>query len=185
MKLGQTPIERRERRPISLRGFAIREDGSTCEVLMLDLSYEGCGIESPAEFRVGEKLKLAVLGRGEIESEVCWCEDGKAGLVFDCEQPDPKQHWPRRCERTSLTATVSLRRLGKINYKVNVFDISCDGCKVELVDVPRLEEHVLVKFDGLESLESEVCWIAGTCAGLRFERPIHPAVFDLLLERLQ
>ena len=36
----------------------------------------------------------------------------------------------------------------------------------------------------LEALDSEVCWMEGFTAGLRFEKSIHPAVFDLLLERL-
>ena len=183
-KLGHSPIERRERRPVSLRGFVMREDGSSAEALMLDLSYEGCGIETPEELRPGEAVKFSVLRRGAIEAHVRWCAGGKAGLVFDAEQPEGTEHQPRQAERMSSTAEVSLRRLGKLNYRVQVFDVSSNGCKVELVDKPRLDEHVLVKFDGLESLEAEVCWIDGTTAGLRFEKPIHPAVFDLLLQRL-
>ncbi|HEY6048491.1 MAG TPA: PilZ domain-containing protein [Sphingomicrobium sp.] len=183
-KLGQSPVERRERRPVTMRGFVMREDGTTAEALMLDLSYEGCGIETPEELQPGEAVKLSVLRRGAIEAHVRWCAGGKAGLVFDPEESESAEHKPRQAERLSLTAEVSLRRLGKLNYRVQVFDISSQGCKVELVDKPRLEEHVLVKFEGLESLEAEVCWIEGTSAGLRFEKPIHPAVFDLLLQRL-
>lgn len=185
-QLGQDPIERRERRPVSMRAFGVRADGATIEVLILDLSYEGCGIETPVELESGESLKLSVLRLGVIEARVRWCQDGKAGLVFDAvETPPENEHWPRRFDRASLTAEVSLRRLGKLNYRVRVFDISPEGCKVELVDKPRLEEHVLVKFEGLEALESEVCWLEGMTAGLRFEKPIHPAVFALLLERLK
>jgi len=183
-QLGQAPVDRRERRPVSLRGFALREDGSTIEILLLDLSYEGCGIETALDLAPGESLKLSVLRRGAIEAKVRWCKDGKAGLVFEAEEPEPKQHWPRRFERTVLTAEVSMRRLGKHTFRVQVFDVSPDGCKLELVDKPRVDEHVLVKFDALEALEAEVCWIEGNHAGLRFEKCIHPAVFDLLLERL-
>jgi hypothetical protein len=183
-QLGQTPVERRERRPVSLHGFALRDDGSTTEILLLDLSYEGCGIETPLDLAPGETLKLSVLNRGAIEARVRWCKDGKAGLVFESEEPAPKQHWPRRFERTTLTAEVSMRRLGKHTFKVQVFDASPDGCKLELVDKPRIDEHVLVKFDGLEALEAEVCWIDGNQAGMRFEKTIHPAVFGLLLDRL-
>jgi len=43
---------------------------------------------------------------------------------------------------------------------------------------------VLVKFDGIEAMDAEVCWLEGFTAGLRFVRPMHPAVFDLLVERL-
>jgi hypothetical protein len=183
-KLGESPVERRERRPVSMHGFAMREDGSSVEVLLLDLSYEGCGIETPVEFECGEVLRLSVLRRGAIEARVRWSKNGKAGLVFGEDPTSKRQQSERSAERKSLVAEVSMRRLGKLNYRVQVFDVSPRGCKVELVDRPRLGEHVLVKFDGLEGLEAEVCWIEGPCAGLRFEKVIHPAVFDLLVTRL-
>lgn len=183
-QLGQTAIERRERRPVSLVGLAVREDQSVVEVILLDLSYDGCGIETPIPFEAGELLRLSVLRRGVIVARVRWCDKGKAGLVFEAEEPDPKRYWPRRSDRVQLTAEVSMRRLGKTGFRVKVFDLSPDGCKLELIDTPRIDEHVLVKFDGLEALESEVCWVAEQCAGLRFEKPIHPAVFELLLGRI-
>jgi PilZ domain len=185
MKLGSEPIERRERRHVSLRAYVVRGDGTSSEVLVLDLSYEGCGIEIPVALRAGEQVKLSVLRRGAIDATVRWCRNGKAGLVFAPEKPTHKQHWPRRNQRVVLSADVSLRRLGQNNYRVTVTDISPDGCKVALVERPRAEEHVLIKFEGLEVLEAEVCWVEGFNAGLRFEKPIHPAVFDLLLNRLK
>ena len=181
--LGEDQLQRRERRPVSLRGFLVREDQSTVEILLLDLSYEGCGVETPIELSVGEAVKLSVMRRGGIDAHVRWYREGRAGLVFDAHESEKVEH-PRGTDRTKLTAEVSLRRLGKLNYRVTVYDISPTGCKVELVDKPRLAEHVLIKFVGLEALEAEVCWIDGPTAGLRFERPIHPAVFDLLLTRL-
>ena len=33
-------------------------------------------------------------------------------------------------------------------------------------------------------LEANVCWVDGFTAGLSFEKPMHPAVFELLVERL-
>ena len=78
-----------------------------------------------------------------------------------------------------------MRRLGKLNYRVHVFDLSPDGCKVELIDRPQIEEKVMIKFHGLEVLEAETCWVEGVTAGLKFVRAIHPAVFDLLVARLQ
>lgn len=43
----------------------------------------------------------------------------------------------------------------------------------------------MIKFEGIETVQAEVCWIDGFIVGLRFERPFHPAVFDLLLARLR
>ncbi len=80
---------------------------------------------------------------------------------------------------------MSLRRLGQNNYRVRVNDLSPEGCKVDLVERPRVGEHMLIKFDGLEALDAEVCWVDGFVAGLRFQKPIHGSVFDILLERLK
>ena len=184
MKIDAMPVERSERRQVSLHALAIRQDGSTADILLLDLSYEGCGIETPVEFQAGEAIKLSVLHRGVIDARVRWCEKGRAGLTFEPEKDAPREQQPRQNERISITADVSLRRLGQNSYRVKVNDLSPDGCKVDLVERPRIKEHMLVKFEGLEVLDAEVCWIDGYVAGLRFERPMHPAVFDLLLQRL-
>jgi len=167
-----------------MRGHAALEDGTTTEILLLDLSYEGCGVEIPVELKAGQSIILSVLGRGAIKADVRWYAAGKAGLVFQVDEPAAKQHRPRTNERIPLTAEVSIRRLGKANYRVAVFDLSLDGCKVEFVERLRIEEHVLIKFDGLEILEAEVCWTEGYRGGLRFEKAIHPAVFDMLIARL-
>jgi hypothetical protein len=179
------PVDRSERRSVRMRGYALRGDGSTHQIYVLDLSYEGCGIETPAEFAIGEALKLSVLQRGAIDAEVRWYADGKAGLAFTPPAAEAKKHWPRRSQRVSLAADVTLRRLGHANFRVTVGDASPEGCKVQLVERPSDGERVIVKFDGLEALEAEVCWVDGFTAGLRYSRQMHPAVFDLLVERLR
>lgn len=90
----------------------------------------------------------------------------------------------RRSERRSLDAIVSLRRPGQLHYRVRVHDASLHGCRVEFVERPTVDEKLWVKFDGLQPLEGEVCWVQGFIAGVNFVQPIHPAVFELLLQRL-
>lgn len=67
---------------------------------------------------------------------------------------------------------------------VNVYDISPQGCRIEFVERPRLDEVVWVKFEGLDAIESTVCWLKGAEAGVEFVRAIYPAVFDSLVRRL-
>ena len=67
---------------------------------------------------------------------------------------------------------------------MRIFDLSPDGAKIEVVERPRVGEQMMVKFDGLEVLQSEVWWVDGFIVGLKFERPLHRAVFDLLLARM-
>lgn len=181
---GNVPPDRSERRCVRMRGYAIRGDGTTHEVYVLDLSYEGCGVETPVAFEPSETIKLSVLQRGAIDAVVRWCRGGKAGLAFLPEKVTAKEHRPRNSERIALSAEVSMRRLGHANFRVSVFDASPEGCKLDLVERPSDGERVLVKFDGLESLEAEICWVDGFTAGLKFIKPMHPAVFDLLVERL-
>ena len=91
-----------------------------------------------------------------------------------------------RCaQRVFLHGEVVLRRAGYNAYRVHIYDVSPQGCKVEFVLRPELEETVWVKFQGLEALEATVRWTRARHAGLKFSRPIHPAVFDLLLRRLK
>jgi hypothetical protein len=185
MKAELKQVERRQRRSVSMPAVAVREDGSSFDVSVLDLSYEGCGIETPFELNAGEAVKLSVLRRGAIDAHVRWYENGRAGLVFDSEDSDQKDEAPRRSQRISIGAEVSLRRIGQHNFRVGVTDLSPEGCKVDLVERPRIGEHMLIKLDGLEVLDAEVCWVEGYIAGLRFEKPIHPAVFALLVQRLR
>ena len=45
-----------------------------------------------------------------------------------------------------------MRRIGKATYSVRVSELSPYGCKVELVERTEMDEHVLVKFPGLQAL---------------------------------
>ena len=179
------PAGRAERRPVNLDGRLARADGSTVEVGILDLNYDGCGITTPVSLEPGEALKLAVTGRGLIAAEVRWCKDGRAGLRFGFDEPQPTVEVPRGNDRTGVSTEVRVRRMGRASFNVKMFDLSPSGCRIEVVDRPLVGDQLLVKFDGLEVMNAEVCWIEEQAAGLRFERPLHPAVFDLLVMRLQ
>jgi len=176
---------RSARRPVRLRAHVLRSDGASVEVDLLDLSYDGCGIATPVELEPGEPLRLSVTGRGLIDAEVRWCKDGKAGLRFGAAEPMSKEATLRGANRASLSTEVRARRIGQHNYSVRIFDLSPDGAKIEVIERPRIGEQLMIKFEGIETVQAEVCWIDGFIVGLRFERPFHPAVFDLLLARLR
>jgi len=179
----QAQVERQERRPVRMHGHILLADGTTAEAVLIDLSYEGCSIETPAELSVEQPVTLSVLRRGAVEAVVRWVSDGKAGLYFKALVGE-RQQQPRVTERVSIDAEVMLRRLGQNNYRVRVFDLSPEGCRVELIERPREGEHMLIRFEGVEALDAEVCWVSDFIAGLRFEKAFHPAVFDLMIARL-
>lgn len=92
---------------------------------------------------------------------------------------------PRHSERASISAEVQLRRSGELNFTVEAYDLSEQGCKLEFVERPRLGETVWVKFPGLEALESKVRWTHRAAVGLQFSRPMDPRVLQHLLQRLR
>ena len=91
---------------------------------------------------------------------------------------------PRRSERVRLSAVVVLRLPGSKHSRVNVHDLSLHGCRIDFVQRPRIEDRVWVKLGDFEPLEAQVCWVQGCTGGVAFERPLHPAVFDVLIERI-
>ena len=91
---------------------------------------------------------------------------------------------PRKSARIGLSAEVMLRRPGKSNYRVRVFDASPEGCRLEFIERPDLGESLWVKFEGMELLPARVCWTEGFTAGVEFEKAIHPAIFDDLVKNL-
>lgn len=177
---------RAERRPVTLTASVRRTDGSMAELTIVDLSYDGCGVTCAAELRAGERIILNVANRGELHATVAWYAAGQAGLSFADEPGGEAERapMPRRHARVSVAGEAWMRRSGKLNFRVHLYDLTPEGCKAEFVERPELHEKLWIKFDQLEAVESEVRWIAGPKVGLSFARSIHPAVFDLLLARL-
>ncbi len=174
---------REVRRETNLTAIASLPDGSTVSMTVVDLSYDGCKVETPVPLALGSSLSLSVAKIGGLKAHVRWYSAGKAGLRFTAE-PDKSEGLPPRADRVSLQAAVTLRRRGSANYTVSTSDVSPSGCKVEFVERPRVGETHWLKFDGLEALEAEVRWVEDFDAGVQFARAIHPAVFDMLLTRL-
>jgi len=89
----------------------------------------------------------------------------------------------RSAERAALAADVGIRRRSGRCFRVRIFDLSPLGCKTEFVERPDVGERVWVKFDDLQAVEGTVHWVAGHVGGVKFERPIHEAVFRRLIDR--
>ena len=91
----------------------------------------------------------------------------------------------RNAVRLTVNAEIQLRSPRVSNYPTGVRDLSATGCCIELVHRVRLDEHLWIKFSGLEALECIVCWEKEFTAGVEFVRPLHPAVMDMLGKRLK
>ncbi len=90
----------------------------------------------------------------------------------------------RHCERLGVASSITVRPIGGFNHRVRVEDVSAAGCRVELVEEVELGEPLITRFPQLEPLVGAVRWKYGATAGLEFSRPMHPAVLDALVTRL-
>jgi hypothetical protein len=181
---GAARERRRERRPVAMRGYIIPYGGVSHAIELVDLNYGGCGIRTPIPLAPGQRVKINVVDRGSMPAEVRWYRAGRAGIDFSPSE-EPREHLKRKAPRILLKAEAILRAANRPSYRVAVHDISTEGCQVEFVDRPREGDRVWVKFFGLDALDAKVAWVERSTAGLNFVNVIHPAVFDLLLERLE
>ena len=88
---------------------------------------------------------------------------------------------PRLRDRTTFSLDVGVRRSGGRSFRVRLFDLSPNGCRIEFVERPSVGEHVWVKFDTLQGIGGTVRWVAGHVGGVQFEPPMHEAVFQNLI----
>lgn len=90
----------------------------------------------------------------------------------------------RRFGRVSTCSQVHARRIPGTNFEVALHNVSAAGCRIEMIEECEEGEDVIARFPHLEPLGARVRWTNGPVAGLQFTRPIHPAVFGSLLERM-
>ena len=78
------PIDERaeERIATSSRTAAMSRDGRRRLVRLINLSRTGAMIANGDALATGERVTLQLIDHGEVEAEVRWAEDGRAGLHF-------------------------------------------------------------------------------------------------------
>lgn len=182
--ISHTP--RAERRPVRINGVARLSNYSVVPITVVNLSYDGCRIETQAQLLPGDRIQITLKG-SVANAKVCWVTDGFAGLSFTSQSPfETKttfENDARATKRLETKISATMQRHGQVKYAVSVSDMSPSGCKVEFVDRPEIDERVHMRFQGLEAIEGIVRWIADHHAGVYFEKQIHPAVFEQLIER--
>ena len=75
-------IGRRDRHPVEIDAVVHRGDGSAEPVKLSNVSDEGCRIETGSEFRIGERLEIAIPSLGQLKAQVRWALPGSAGAMF-------------------------------------------------------------------------------------------------------
>lgn len=98
--------------------------------------------------------------------------------------PMPADSVERRAERVPIEVEIDFRRPGDHRYRVQLLDFSALGCCIEAPVKVSLDDIIWISLPGLESIQGYVCWVDGWIAGVEFERPLYPSVFEAVRDRL-
>ena len=75
-------IGRKDRDTVVVDAVVHRTDGSKSPVRLTNFSDEGCRIEADVEFRIGERLAIAIPRMGQVKAQIRWALPGDAGAQF-------------------------------------------------------------------------------------------------------
>lgn len=93
----------------------------------------------------------------------------------------------RSASREPVETVGSFRHAFQPAQNVTILDLTCHGCKIEGIPAALYEgDRIKVGIANIGPLHATVRWVQpGISAGLRFEQPLHPVVFQSLLAKLR
>lgn len=75
-------IKRAPRVDTRFHASLIDSDGNKAEVVVIDISKEGCRLETEGMLKIGEKVQLQVPKYGNFPAQIRWAIGNQAGAVF-------------------------------------------------------------------------------------------------------
>ena len=96
---------------------------------------------------------------------------------MEASRPMIERRSPRRVVNVRAQYRRRVARLG-----AEVIDLSEHGLRLQSSDRLAVGETVWVTLPGLEPRRAVVMWSDGFIAGCSFPEPLHPAVFDAIVE---
>jgi hypothetical protein len=111
-------------------------------------------------------------GSPPISGEISTAKDAGGG--------DKKE---RSSERVPIELDAGLRQRGGSGVTVQIMDLSTHGFRIETHLDLHVGADVWLRLPGLESSHAKVAWVNGYIAGCKFERPLHPAVLDMVVAK--
>ena len=90
---------------------------------------------------------------------------------------------PRKEERIPVEVGAGLRQRGASGVSVRVLDLSPNGFRAATHLELCKGSDVWLRLPGLEPLHATVAWAQGHYIGCTFERPLHPAVVDMIVRK--
>jgi len=82
VECAQEWVGRKDRHTTVVDAVIHRTDGTKVPARLTNFSDEGCRIEADMQFRVGERLAIAIPRMGQVKVQVRWALVGSAGAKF-------------------------------------------------------------------------------------------------------
>ncbi|HYI65274.1 MAG TPA: PilZ domain-containing protein [Allosphingosinicella sp.] len=97
-------------------------------------------------------------------------------------RPEPQQKG-RKSERVTLELGAGLRQRGGSGVSIQIVDLSVDGFRASTHLNLEPGTDVWLRLPGLEPYQAKVAWAKGQYVGCCFDRPLHPAVLEMIVRR--
>lgn len=85
-----------------------------------------------------------------------------------------------RAERVSFDMLVRYRHAGRRSTVV-LRNLTAGGARIDGLEDLRWGDEITLMLPSLKPKEARVAWVSGHSAGLEFERPLHPDIFESLV----
>jgi hypothetical protein len=95
----------------------------------------------------------------------------------------PQELTSRKSERVTLEMGAGLRQRGGTGVAIQIVDLSIDGFRASTHLQLAKGTDVWLRLPGLEPYQARVMWAKGNFIGCAFERPLHPAVLDMIVKK--
>lgn len=89
----------------------------------------------------------------------------------------------RKSERVALEMGAGLRQRGGTGVSIQIMDLSTDGFRASTHLQLEKGADVWLRLPGLEACQARVMWAKGNFIGCAFERPLHPAVLEMIVSK--
>ena len=95
----------------------------------------------------------------------------------------PPELTSRKSRRVALDMGAGLRQRGGTGVSIQIVDLSVDGFRASTHLQLAKGNDVWLRLPGLEPYQAKVMWSKGNFVGCAFERPLHPAVLDMIVNK--
>lgn len=113
-----------------------------------------------------------------------WNPDGLSFADFSAELTThavPQQQC-RKAERKAVELDAALRQRGASGISVQILDLSTTGFRAATHLELEKGTDVWLRLPRLEPCHAKVVWSASNIVGCAFERPLHPAVLQMIVD---